>query len=42
MSDDEMAAAFRTWLAEFDGEEPIALSVSAAEELAAARAAGEV
>jgi hypothetical protein len=42
LDDDEVAAAFATWLAELDDEQPIELPASAADELAAARAAGEV
>jgi hypothetical protein len=42
LNDDEVAAAFAAWLAELDTEEPLDLPVSAADELTAARAAGEV
>jgi hypothetical protein len=42
LSDDDVAASFADWLAAMDETEPIELGVSAADELAAARAAGEV
>lgn len=41
-SDDAVAASFAAWVAELDEVEPVHLTVTAAETLAEARAAGEV
>ena len=41
-SDDAVAESFTSWLAELDESEPVEVTVSAADTLAEARAAGEV
>ncbi len=42
LSEDSIAGAFSDWLDELDASEPLDLPVAAADELAAARDAGEV